>query len=213
MILDVDSTLAAIEGIDWLASRRGEDVRAFVAGATDRAMRGEIPLESVYAERLSAVAPSRSDVDALAKAYVERVQPGAEESLAKLTNARIRVVLVTGGIRDAILPLAVKLGLSAGDVNAVGVYFDHHGAYFGFDADSPLTRNGGKAVIARSLGLEHPILGVGDGHTDLELKTLLPAAVDSFAAYVGVVNRDGVSNVADYVIEDFRELTQLVLGG
>jgi phosphoserine phosphatase len=175
-------------------------------------MRGEIPLESVYAERLSAVAPSRADVEALSQAYVERLEAGAEESLAKLTNSGIRVVLVTGGIRDAILPLALKLGLSRDDVNAVRVHFDRDGGYLGFDADSPLTRNGGKAEVARSLSLEHPILGVGDGNTDLELKSLSPPAVDAFAAYTGVVDRPGVSASADYVVHDFRELTRLVLG-
>jgi phosphoserine phosphatase len=175
-------------------------------------MRGEIPLESVYAERITAVAPSRSDVEALAEAYLERIEAGAQESLAKLTNSGIRIVLLTGGLRDAILPLALKVGLSPEDVNAVRVYFTRDGAYLGFDGDSPFTRNGGKAEVARSLALEHPILGVGDGFTDLELKTLSPAAVDSFAAYTGVIDRPGVSAAADYVIANFRELTLLVLG-
>ena len=54
-MLDVDSTLSAVEGIDWLAALRSEAVRERVAEVTDRAMRGEVPLAAVYAERLAAV--------------------------------------------------------------------------------------------------------------------------------------------------------------
>ena len=41
VILDVDSTLCAIEGIDWLAAQRGPEVAARIACARqhDRALR------------------------------------------------------------------------------------------------------------------------------------------------------------------------------
>src|SRR3569623_1791735 len=48
VVLDVDSTISGIEGIDWLARRRGEIIAHKGASRTDAAMRGEIPLESVY---------------------------------------------------------------------------------------------------------------------------------------------------------------------
>jgi phosphoserine phosphatase len=60
VILDVDSTLTGIEGIDWLAEHRGADLGARVTELTDRAMRGEIALDAVYGERLALVRPSRS---------------------------------------------------------------------------------------------------------------------------------------------------------
>jgi hypothetical protein len=91
------------------------------------------------------------------------------------------------------------------------VYFDADGKYAGYDADSPLTRNGGTAEVVRSLGLPHPILAVGDGITDLELKTLSPATVDSFAAYVGVIDRPRVSTQADYIVRSFSDVFDLVL--
>ncbi|MBC7671248.1 MAG: hypothetical protein H7247_02400, partial [Polaromonas sp.] len=47
VILDVDSTLCGIEGIDWLADRRGPAVGAGVTALTDGAMRGEIALDGV----------------------------------------------------------------------------------------------------------------------------------------------------------------------
>jgi phosphoserine phosphatase len=210
--VDVDSTLCAIEGIDWLASRRDDALRDRVARATELAMRGEIAIEDVYAERLNAVSPSHDEIAELARAYVERIEPGARESLAKLTNAGIRIVLVTGGIREAILPLADTLGLHESAVNAVSIHFGESGEYGGFDDQTPLTRNGGKVEVVRRLELDRPTLGVGDGITDLELRTADPPAVDAFVAYTGVVAREAVVSGADYVIKSFDELPGLVLG-
>ncbi|MDP9179082.1 MAG: HAD-IB family phosphatase [Gemmatimonadota bacterium] len=208
----MDSTLCAIEGIDWLASRRDSAVRDRVAEVTERAMRGEIPLGDVYAKRLDAVKPSREEIQQLAAAYVERIEPGALESLAKLTNAGVYVVLVTAGIRDAIVPVAEAIGLPPSVVNAVSLYFTDSGAYSGFDAQSPLTRNGGKVETVRALRLTRPILGVGDGITDLEVRSAVPPAVDAFAAYTGVATRDAVVRGADYVINRFEQLPEIVFG-
>jgi phosphoserine phosphatase len=211
-VLDVDSTLCAIEGIDWLAARRDAALRDRVAQTTELAMRGEIPIEDVYAERLNAVRPSYDEIVELSRAYIDRVEPGASNSVAKLTNAGVRVVLVTGGLADAILPVAQAMGLPDDAVNAVSLYFTEAGEYIGFDHQSPLTRNGGKVEVVRRLGLERPTLGVGDGITDLDLRTAKPPAVDAFAAYTGIVTRDAVVRGADYVISRFDELTCIVLG-
>jgi len=211
VVVDVDSTLSAVEGIDWLASRLSEDVRAHVVETTGRAMRGEVRLIDIFASRMDLVAPSKEDIAALAAEYVSRVEPGAAESLAKLTNGGVRVVLVSGGLREAILPLARALGITDHDVNAVAIYFGDGGAYKDFDRNSPMTRNGGKAELIGSLSLEKPILGVGDGITDLELKTAVPPAVDAFAAYTGVIDRPVVTAGADYIIKSFEELPPIVL--
>ena len=210
-MLDVDSTLAAIEGIDWLAGLRGEAVRRQVAEATDRVMRGEARVGDVYTDRLMLIAPTRSEIAALADEYVARVQPGARECLAKLTNAGVRIILVTAALTEAVRPLAEYVGVPLDQVNAVPVFFEQDGQFAGF-ADSPLTRNGGKAAIVRSLGLQHPIVGVGDGITDLELRILDPPAVDAFVAYAGVVEREPIVRAADYVVRSFKDLLPIVLG-
>ncbi|HKS06931.1 MAG TPA: haloacid dehalogenase-like hydrolase, partial [Gemmatimonadaceae bacterium] len=102
VILDVDSTLVTIEGISWLAARCGEPVRSRVAGVTDAAMRGDISLAGVYAERMRLVQPNRDDVDALSQAYIESLQPRARETIAALQGAGVRVALVSGGLRQAV---------------------------------------------------------------------------------------------------------------
>jgi phosphoserine phosphatase len=208
VVLDVDSTLCGIEGIDWLAARRGADLGAQVTELTDRAMRGEITLDAVYGERLSLVQPTRAAVAALADAYLDALAPGAERAVQTMIAAGRRVVLVSGGLRDAILPVAYRLGVPPEDVCAVSVQFDSAGGYVGYDASSPLATATGKRTVAESLALPRRVLAMGDGATDLAMRP----AVDAFVAYVGFVNRASVVASADDAISTFDQLVELVLG-
>jgi phosphoserine phosphatase len=215
VILDVDSTLTRVEGIEWLAERRGTTIAQSVAEMTQRAMDGTISLDAVYGARLALVQPARPDVAALADAYAAGVVPGARPAIGALQAAGIRVVAVSGGLREAVAPFVISLGIPASDVYAVSVHFTSDGAYAGFDERSPLARRGGKPIVVRGLGLPHPILAVGDGSTDAELKTIGGdggPAVNAFAAFVGVASRPSVVAVADYVVHSMAELPALVLG-
>src|SRR5687768_16267462 len=118
VVLDVDSTVSALEGIVWLAARRGEDAVARGAALTERAMQGEIALESVYGERLALVRPGRAELAALAEAYAAAEVPGALDAVARLQGAGVRVALVSGGIRQAIIPFARQLGIAPQHVHA-----------------------------------------------------------------------------------------------
>lgn len=207
VILDVDSTLSSIEGIDWLAAQRGPAVEARVAKVTEQAMAGEIPLEAVYASRLELVAPDADLIHRLGEAYVETIAQGAAEAVRALRDAGVELAIVSGGIRRAILPAAERLGIPPERVHAVDVYLDEDGAYSTFDDASPLATQQGKAAVARALALPGPVLSVGDGATDLAIRP----AVDAFAAYVGFVRREPVVAGADHVIESFDQLRSLVL--
>lgn len=207
LILDVDSTLSTIEGIDWLARRRGEAMAAEIAALTVRAMRGEVLLESVYPARLAHVRPARDDIAALASAYVSAVSPGAPEAIATIRRAGVRVLLVSGGFREAILPLARAVGVADAEVHAVSIAFDDHGAYAGYDVSSPLWRVGGKCAVVSALAPRATTVAMGDGMTDAELKPV----VATFIAFTGVVCRPPVVAVADAVVERFADLPQYIL--
>lgn len=207
VVLDVDSTLSGIEGIDWLAARRGPAVRDRIAAATESAMRGDIALDAVYGERLALVRPTRAEIAALGEAYVAAVAPGAREAIAELRCHRVHVSIVSGGIRGAIEPLAAHLGVAPADVHAVALHFDAAGEYAGYDLDSPLWRGGGKPTLVRSLHLEERILAMGDGMTDAELRSV----VSTFVAFTGFARHERVVAVADAEIACFDALPPLVL--
>lgn len=207
IVFDVDSTLSGIEGIDWLASRRGPEVEAWSAALTERAMNGKIPIEAVYSERMKKVKPQRTEIEELGRIYIDRIAPGAREVFRDLHARGIEAVMVSGGLREAILPLARELGVDERRVYAVSVYFDAAGQYAGFEEQSPMTRQHGKRITVRDMGLRGPILAVGDGVTDSEIKPV----VDGFAAFTGFTRREPVIQHADFVIENFDQLRALVL--
>ncbi len=209
IVLDVDSTLSGIEGVDWLAAHRSDQIQLRVEELTVKAMAGTLPIEEVYAERIDAIAPSLAEMQTLGLAYKTHLAPGAGQVIDTLRGAGVRVVLVSGGLLPAIRPFAERLGFDAADIHAVDVRNDHRGAYEGFDRESPLTRQGGKPEVVKSLSLPRPILSVGDGSTDLAIRAA--GECDAFAAYAGFVSRESVVDHADHTIQSFDELLALVL--
>jgi phosphoserine phosphatase len=203
IIFDCDSTLSAVEGIDELAQAE----RAEVAKLTEAAMRGELALEDVYGKRLRIIRPTKQRVEALGRLYVERVVDGAAEVCRALIDAGRDVRVVSGGLQPAVLHLARHLGIPDSRVAAVEIYFDDSGNYAGYDVHSPLARSGGKLALLQAWlpELAKPVMMVGDGATDLEVKP----AVDFFVAYAGVVARPNVIAAADFVIHS-RSLSPIL---
>ena len=173
VVLDVDSTLCGIEGIDWLAGKAGDVIAREVASQTDRAMRGELKLEDVYAARLEIVRPGRSDIDELGSAYIDALAPGAAHAIASWHSRGIKVVLVSGGIRQCILPVAGRLGILPEDVHAVAVNLDAAGTYTGYDTMSRLTVATGKRDVVEALTLPRKVFAAGDGSTDLAMREVV----------------------------------------
>jgi phosphoserine phosphatase len=207
VVLDVDSTISGIEGFDWLAARRDEVVARDVAQLTARCMSGERPLEEVYAMRLELIRPTRAEVDELALEYERALAPGVVDAVSVMRDAGVRMTLVSGGIRQALEPLAAKLGFTRAELFAVRVTFDAAGNYAGFDMRSPLSTTTGKADIVQGLYLPRPVLAVGDGITDLAMRSV----ADAFAAFTGFARRIAVVRSADHELTGFDQLPALVL--
>src|ERR1051325_11623019 len=131
VVLDVDSTVSGVEGLEWLASRRDSAVSREVGQLTQQATNGEIPLEQVYARRLELIAPNETEVTELARFYERRLAPRAAEVITALRES--------GGIPQAVLPLRLRLGFTQTEVIAIRPSFDEAGNYDGFDDRSPLT--------------------------------------------------------------------------
>jgi len=208
VVLDVDSTVSAIEGIDWLAGLRDAEVARTVAALTSDAMESRVSLDEVYERRLSIIRPTRAEIRELAGMYIRHALPGVREAVSVWRDAGVRVVLVSGGLRDAILPLALWLGIPWADVHAVEVAYDADDVASGVRGDAPLARSGGKPQVVAALALPGPVLAVGDGATDAELTSV----VDRFFAFTGVARRDAVVARAAGEVQSFARLTQIVLG-
>lgn len=171
LLLDCDSTLSAVEGVDELGRLRGPEVFAQVERMTAEAMDGGIPLETVFARRLELIRPTRAEVEAIAAKYLATVEPDAADALGRIRAAGWTTIIVSGGFTEAILPLARSLGIDR--VEAVGLRFGPDGAYAGFDTEAPTACSRGKNAVARRLRAElgaTEVVMVGDGASDLEVK-------------------------------------------
>ncbi len=199
VVFDVDSTLSQIEGIEWLARLRGDDVYRRINEVTEQAMRGELEFSGVYAARLEAVRPTRDEVTRLGDAYIEHVSTGAVECVRALRDANVNLVIVSGGILNAVEHLARHLRIRLEDVHAVPLHFDEQGEYAGYDAAHPCARQLGKRTVISSLKLAAPSLLIGDGMTDAEARP----SVDAFAAYTGAVRREEIVRLADFEVSSF----------
>lgn len=204
VVLDVDSTLCDVEGVDWLAQLRGKEVAQQSANLTERAMNGEIPIEAVYGERLALIRPTRDEVDALSNVYRETLAIDAAGVIEKLRTSGVRIILVSGGFSRAIDPVASDLHV---ELYAVDLYWNDAGEYVGFDTGSPLATQSGKLHLVRSLVLPRPTLAVGDGSTDAGMRP----AVDEFAAFTLFARREAVVAAADRELKTYEELAQRVL--
>jgi phosphoserine phosphatase len=207
IIFDCDSTLSAIEGIDELARLRGPQVYAEVEAQTREAMEGRISVESVFGRRLAIIRPRRDDLAAIARRYIEDVEPTALATIAQLKAQGWTPVILSGGFRPIIAPLAAHLGI--GRVEAVDLYFDAAGEYTGYDEQFPTTRSGGKpaciTVLRRELSPARTVM-VGDGVSDLEAKPV----VDQFIGFGRYVERAKVKAGAHAFIHSLAELIPLL---
>jgi len=194
---DCDSTLSRVEGIDELARRHG--LFDEVAALTDAAMNGELALEEVYGRRLDMIKPDQAAMAWLADLYIAEMVEGVGETVKTLLDNGKQIHIISGGLRQAILPLAALLGIAEEHVHAVDVLFDDNGVYQDFARQSPLAVSGGKARICRRLRMHHSsLVMIGDGKTDLEAKQ----AGAYMIGFGGVVNRPLVRQQADVFVAD-----------
>ncbi|MGD1912720.1 MAG: HAD-IB family phosphatase [Rivularia sp. (in: cyanobacteria)] len=207
IIFDCDSTLSSIEGIDELARVAGEEATQEIEKMTAQAMEGTISLESIFARRLSIIQPAANSVSQVGKLYIDTVEPSAKQAIATLKSLGWTPIILSGGYRLAINPLAVYLGVEF--IEAVDLYFNEDGSYRDFDRNYPSTRSGGKPEVIKSLRNKYSptkIVAVGDGVSDLESKPV----VDMFIGFGRYAVREKVKQEADYFITDLQEIISLV---
>lgn len=207
IVFDCDSTLSSIEGIDELARSGGPALFARVEEMTRDAMDGKIAVEDVFASRLEVIRPRRADVAAVGQLYIAQIEPTALETVNELKAAGWTPIILSGGFRQAIEPLAAYLGISR--IEAVDLFFDANGNYTGFDTNFPTTRSGGKPICVAGLKKEFSpsrIVMVGDGVSDLETRD----TVDLFVGFGRYTERAKVKAGAGAYIYSLSSLVSLL---
>lgn len=207
LIVDCDSTLSALEGIDELARLRGPEVYRQVEEATRLAMDGLIPLDSVFARRLELIRPSREDCERIGRDYIKHAVPGVQDALEHARKTAWEIIILSGGFVPCIAPFARWLNLP--HIEAVPLHFTECGEYAGFDETYPTTRNGGKPTIIQRLKAKyqpaHTVM-IGDGVSDLETRPV----VDLFVGFGAVTARAKVEAGSEVFLRRWADLAPVL---
>ena len=210
LIFDFDSTLVRIETLEALADIALEghgdvaSIRAQIASLTDRAMAGEVDFGEALRARLAMLPLTRAHVQRLADRILDEGTPSVRRNLRFFNENAANIIILSGGFREVIAPVAERLGVSPDRVICNDLIYDADGVVTGVDDANPLSHENGKPTVIRALGLTGPVVMVGDGWNDAEVK--LGGAADRFYAFTEIARRDKVVAVADGEAKSIDEL-------
>ena len=210
LIFDFDSTLVRVETLEVLADICMEgradaaEVRGRIAALTDQAMNGEIGFGDALRQRLALLPLRREHVQALAERILDEGTPSVRRNLRFFNENAGNIYILSGGFREIIAPIAERLQVSPERVLCNDLIYDADGRVAGVDDANPLSHADGKPKVIKALGLEGPVVMVGDGWNDAEVK--LAGAADRFYAFTEIARREPVVAAADAEAASMDEL-------
>ncbi len=214
LVFDFDSTLVSVEALDELfassidrAADRDRRVADFQA-ITDMGMAGEIDADESLRRRLGILNADRDLVDRVAAEISGRLTPSVERHLGFFQANAQRIHVLSGGFEELIRPTLGRLGLDPGRLMAHRFRYGKTGAIEGIDPSTSMARGGKPGAIGSLDTRARPLWMVGDGATDLELRTL--GLVDRFVAFTENRHREPVVARADAVVRSMDELLTLL---
>ncbi|MDJ0837298.1 MAG: HAD-IB family phosphatase [Acidobacteriota bacterium] len=211
VVFDFDSTLITLESLEEIlapkiAAQPGLIDR--ISEITNLGMEGKLSFSESLERRLALAAPTREDVTSFGERAVKLLTPGMETLIKGLSARGISVRVVSGGLREAIVPTALYLGLDADSVHAVSLLWDDDGAFAGIDPDDLFSQSKIAGVTPLLDEWSAPRIVVGDGMTDYHL--FRDGLADHFFAFTGNIEREAVVATGEPVARDVSMLTQLL---
>ena len=214
LVFDFDSTLVSVEGLDELfartlagAANEGERVAAF-REITDLGMAGRITAEESLARRLAVLDTDRRQVEAVGEAIRSCVTPSVARHRGFFKENRDRIYVLSGGFEELIQPTLEDLEIPAERLLAHRFLYDERNRVVGLDPDTPVARGGKPGALRTVPRADRPVWAIGDGATDLELRTL--GLADRFVAFTENRSREPVVARADAVARSMDDLITLL---
>ncbi len=198
VIFDFDSVLIPCESLEVVLARSAgltdEDFAAIEA-LTTAGMEGRISFAESLEQRLAIAQPNLGTLMAFAWRLAEKPTAGAAELIATLTAQGHEVWIVSGGFQEMLSEVGSSLGVAADRIHGVQARWSDDGAFEGLAPDSAFGRSKVEGLTALGAAYPRPAIGVGDGATDLALRTA--GLVDAFVAYTEHARREPVAAGAD----------------
>lgn len=209
-IIDFDSTIVTVEGLDELAhialehNPDKEKIAKEITSITKAGMEGLIDFPTSLAKRFELFELTAENIEQVSIFLKEHLTPSLRRNKAFFQEYHNQIYIISGGFREYIYPVVKEFGIAEDHVIANTFRYDSHGTITGFDDKNPLSQVYGKVKAVASLKRKGKICVIGDGITDYQIKE--QGKADTFFAFTENVYRKGVVAKADKVIRSFDEL-------
>lgn len=209
LIFDFDSTLLSCEGLDLIAELKGIslDVVHKLEEITSEGMNGEISLEESISKRLKLMEFSRSDIQSFLPVFKEKISTSVLRNLSFFEQNKDSIYVISGGFRDFVVPISEFVGFHSDHIFA-NTFIYEGDSIKGLDSKSLLYRNGDKPKLVKSQNMISPIVMIGDGATDYEVKA--DGVADYFIAYTENISRETVVQNANFVAECMEDVIEFL---
>jgi len=208
-VIDFDSTFTQVEALDELAriSLKNhpdrENIYKKIEDFTNLAMEGKLSFSESLEGRVKLLEATKDDLKELVKHLKTKVSSSFSRNKKFFTDRSDEVLIVSGGFKEFITPVVRPYGIKKENIYANTFVFDEKGKIIGYDRANPLSEEGGKVKLLKNLALEGEIYGIGDGHSDFQLKE--SGLIKKFFAYTENIERKAVAEKADHVTPSFDE--------
>lgn len=208
-IIDFDSTFTQVEALDELArislknhSDR-EKIYQQIEDLTNLAMEGKLSFSESLAARVKLLAANKADLEKLVKHLKKKVSTSFSRNKAFFKKHADDILIVSGGFKEFITPVVTHYHIKTENIYANTFLFNNDDEIVGYDTNNPLSQEGGKVTLLNMLKLEGEIFGIGDGHSDFQLKE--SGVIKKFFAFTENIERKAVAEKADHVTPSFDE--------
>jgi D-3-phosphoglycerate dehydrogenase len=208
-IIDFDSTFTQVEALDELAriSLKNhpdrEEIYQKIEDLTNLAMEGKLSFSESLEGRIKLLEANKEDLQKLIKHLKKKVSSSFSRNKVFFKNHASEVLIVSGGFKEFITPVVSAYHIKKENIYANTFVFDEEGKIVGYDRANPLSEEGGKVKLLKILALQGDIYGIGDGHSDFQLKE--SGLIKKFFAYTENIERKTVAEKADHVAPSFDE--------
>ncbi len=212
-IIDFDSTFTQVEALDELARislRKHPDREAIyrkIEDLTNAAMEGKLSFRQSLTARVQLLEANRDHLKQLISRLKKKVSASFSRNKTFFKNRADDVLIVSGGFKEFIIPVVLPYHIRKENIYANTFVFDEEGRIIGYDDQNPLSNEGGKVTLLRQMALEGEIYGIGDGHSDFQLKE--SGLIRKFYAFTENIERKTVTEKADHVTPSFDEFLYL----
>jgi D-3-phosphoglycerate dehydrogenase len=208
-IIDFDSTFTQVEALDELARISLQDhpnregIYSKIEDLTNAAMEGKMSFRESLTARVQLLEANKTHLKQLISHLKTKVSASFSRNKTFFKKHADDVLIVSGGFKEFIVPVVSSYHIAKENIYANTFTFDSSGKIIGYDESNPLSNEGGKVTLLKDLKLQGDIYGIGDGHSDFQLKEF--GMIKKFYAFTENIERKTVAEKADHITPSFDE--------